>query len=395
MLASKSIRFSIFDLYLGVIFAFPIVTMLADGTIFNRLLFVLLFGLHLVSFFLHPISRKTLLCLLLFILHYIFVFFVTDFPLESSNLLIYFPFFLLYTHFVCDNWEKILIWFQRKKGFVISIIAIWCTLVGVSIFLPSSYYIKEGGSWYFGSFCGSIFRLGPTVMFVQILIIMAQVLYGQKKAVALMVIPLYCVLMGSSRTYLIIGFCLFIISWYIACTSKKVFWGTLIPVAALFVLLVTVSSMGDKIQFTLDENRYGDLWFRITSSRSEFWVELYQAWKKTPGSLKVFGNGIHFSFSIIDAWAHNDFLELLCTFGLLGLFEYVYAMGRLFKRAYGYIRVSTMVKICAFAVWFFNAFLNMHYVYVCSMLSFPFLLLALRCYFKENRVNKWNLSNGR
>lgn len=382
MLDAIRIYLSLQDAYLGILCLFPVATTLRDGTAMNKLLFAALLVLQLGMFFSHPVKKKTLLALCVLAGNYACMLACTDFPLQNYNLLAYFPFFLLYTYFVCDNAGKLLAWFSEHGPYLQGIILLWCAMVAVSALLPGCYQIREGGGRYFGSFCKDIFRLGPSAVFIQILILLRMMLHGRKKEFIFMLIPMYCYLMGSSRTYLVIGFFLFVIGWYLRCDSRKWFWGTVVPLSVAIFLLMMASALGGKIAYTLDENQYGDFWFRITSSRSYLWSWYWQAWVRTPLLNKLLGNHLEFTQITANRWAHNDFIEITCSFGLLGLGHYLYAVRRMFRECC-HSAVPRVIHLCAGMVWLFNALFNMHYVYFCAMLAYPILLLALGVYFSD------------
>lgn len=369
------------DAYLYLICLFPVMTTLTGGGIGNKVLFLLLLFLHLVLFFSRPVKRPTLTMLILLAGNYAFMLAFTDFPLHNYNLLAYYPFFLMYTCFACDNGKMLLQWFFRHSRFVLQVIVIWCAAVVISMFLPGCYQIREGGKLYFGSFCKDIFRLGPSAVFVQILILVRMMLHKKKRAIAFMIVPMACYLMGSSRTYLVVGFFLLVIGWYLVCKSRKLFWGTVLPLSALLILLVGMSALGNKIAYTLDERQFGDFWYRITSSRSYLWEQYLRAWQKTPLFNKLLGNHLEFTLRITERWAHNDFLELLCSFGILGVVQYCAVLRRLFASCWNGRAIPRLLRICAVMVWLFNALFNMHYVYFCAMLGYPLLVLALGEYY--------------
>jgi hypothetical protein len=323
-------------------------------------------------------KRKTVILLVLLAVQYLFVLYHTEFPLINANLLFYYPFFLMYTYFMTDNADKVRKWLTERKDYIYTVVVLWTIIVGISIFVPNCYYVKEGGALYFGSWANDIFRLGPSVMFIQILVIVLQVLHKQKYAMAYMLIPMYCVLMGSSRTYLVIAVLLFVVAWYIASRRKMYFWLALIPAAVLLLILIMNSSMGQKLLFTLDENQYGDFWFRITSSRSVLWADSLEAWSQVPILNKLLGCDINFTNKVTGRWGHNDFIEILCSFGIVGVIQYMAVMLGVLNNSWKDIRLSWVIKTSVIMIWFFNAFFNMHYVYFCAMLSYPFLVLVLR-----------------
>ena len=85
----KPLRFSILDLYLGIICVFPIFTTLIDGTIINKALFALILGLQVYSMFTNRMKKKTVFLLLWLVVHYVYALGVTDFPVANVNLLFY------------------------------------------------------------------------------------------------------------------------------------------------------------------------------------------------------------------------------------------------------------------------------------------------------------------
>lgn len=377
------------DIYLGIICIFPISTMLIDGGIWNKAMFAILFVSHMCILLLRPIKKGTFLRIVVLSLQYIFVICLTRFPMRNSNLLFYYPFFILYSYYMADHMDMLRKWFYKHKHYVHGIILLWTVLVGFSMFVPRCYYYKEGGELYFGSFCESIFRLGPSALFIQVLALVSQVLYRNKKAIWYMLVPLYCYFMGSSRTYLIIGLCLLAISWYIM-VGNKMFWLSVIPLGVTLVMLVWMSPMGEKIRYTLDESRYGDFWFKFTSSRSVIWNDCLTEWNQTRIFNKLFGNDLGFTYYAAGNWAHNDFIEILCTFGVVGLLNYLDAVVSMLRQAFVWKNVPIPVRLCTVMVWLFNAFFNMHYVYFCAMLSYPILMMVIQVWSGSTNMPRTN-----
>ena len=381
----KTARVRIMDIYLVCICLFPIITVLSDEGVFTKILFSIIVAVQLVLLFFRRVKVSTVFLFLLLAIHYVFVLTQTAFPVSNTNLLFYYPFFLVYTYFMCDNSKAVVDWFSRHGAFLKCVVSIWSIIVGISMFLPSCYYIKEGGAYYFGSFCGSIFRLGPSALFIQVLALILQCFHKQRSAILYSILPMYSYFMGSSRTYLVVGVCVFVISWYVFCKKPKKFWKSIVPMAGVLLVILGATSMIEKIKYTLDPENYGDFWFRITSSRSALWQNIFEAWEQTNFGSKLFGNDIAFTINEAGNWAHNDFLEILCSFGILGLATYLLAIKRLTNIAYRDAVIPRIIKICAFMTWIFNAFFNMHYIYFCAMLCYPFLLLTVGSHFGEKK----------
>jgi hypothetical protein len=388
MLEKITMRITLTDLYLGVICVFPIATVLIDESFINKLLFAVLIAVHIGMNLFRPIRMKTGLLLLVLVANYTFALINTNFPLENMNLLFYYPFYLLYTYYLCDHKDEALDWFTKHRGYVLFITLIWTAIVGVSIFFPGCYYVKEGESQYFGSFCGTIFRLGQAAVFIQVLAILIQLIYGMRGAIIFHIVPMYCYFMGSSRTYLVVGLCIFAIAWYMYCKKKVTFWFSVVPMVIAVLAVLSVSAMADKIAYTLDEDQFGDFWFRITSSRSVLWEMDLQAYSEASLWKQIFGCGLEFTVEVSGKWGHNDFIEIICSFGIMGLVQYLFSIWHQIKIGYGRARVPVPVRFCAWMAWFFNAFFNMHYVYFCAMLCYPLLLFAIGRYYENHSVSR-------
>lgn len=380
----------IIDLYIDTICLFPIATLLlkvgGDGII-TKGLFGIMVLMHCFVLLKQPVKKNTMFFLMITFINYIFALFATEFPLQTKNLLFYYPYFILYTFFCIDYKQDVCCWIQNNRGFVLCIIRVWNALVGISMFLPGCYYIKESGRKYFGSFTGTIFRLGPSAVFIQALVLISMVFYKRKKDIIYMIIPMCCFFMGSSRTYLIVGGCLFAIAWYWICQSKRKIYLTIIPLFIVAIILTTQSALGDKIAYTLDPNRYGGFWYKVTSARSLVWAIDINAWSLQPIWKKMMGSGLEFTQKVSGILGHNDFVELLCSFGVLGVLVYTISMLKMIRRFIIKRRVPMTIIICAVTCWLFNACFNMHYTYFCCLLCYPFVLIAINNYYPAETEN--------
>lgn len=388
MSSSKTWKTSAFDLYMRIIFLFPIASVLQNLGDINKILFSMLLIAHALVLIRYRIDKKSFFSILLMLGLLAYSVNRTIFPVLTNNLFFYFPFFVLYVSFFREKRDSFIWWLLQHERFVRGIILIWTVIVGVSVFIPSCYYTKEGGVLYFGSFCGSIFRLGPTAYFIQACVLLSMSLYRRRKDIFFMILPMYCYLMGSSRTYLLIGVCLFTVAWYWYGVKKSVFWITIIPMFAIGLFFLLRSSLMDKIIYTLDDSQYGDFWFRITSSRNVIWQKCLDQYSNRPLLDKLFGNGIDFTTKAAGVWAHNDFIELICSFGIIGLLQYVVLIMHMLKPVIiNKGNVPIVLRVCIILSWLINAFFNMHYVYFCCSLSMPFIVLAVSHYYEKEREN--------
>lgn len=282
----------------------------------------------------------------------------------------------------------------------------WSILMLISLFLPSSYTIEWGEARYFGSYCKTVFRFAPTCIFIMSLSLCAMVCYDKRKYFFYALLPLASIFMGGSRTYLLVGIVLFMILWYYYLPSSKAFFLSIIPIFAVLLIGVFISPMADKIiSTTYTSNSYFDFWGTISNGRTVFWSAELKAFMDCSFFEKLFGNGFNYIYDVnqraIGAriWAHDDFLNLLLSNGLVGLSLYLFSIKGLLKsrRIKKQGKAGSFVPaIGCFMVWFLNAVLNMFYTYFCSLLAFPFLVFAVR---KANSFNsslaESNTENGR
>ena len=331
-------------------------------------------------------KKHTCIGLFFLIVHYIIVVLNTKiYDGVGINLYFYYPFSIIYMTLITDFKDQIIDALKKNKRYVLFILNLWTLIVGISIFLPGCYYVKEGGTVFFGSFVATIFRLGPAAVFIISLIAISMVVYNRKKDIIYAIVPMYCFFMGSSRTYLLVGILLFIVLWYWYCKKNIYFIISMIPISVAIISMIFYSAIGDKIIYSLDENLYGDFWFRFTSSRSEIWTKNILEWMNQPWYNKILGSGFFFSYYVTGLWSHNDFIELICSVGIFGLIYYLYYHITMIKKCLNtQKKIPFVIAFAAVFSWFANAFLNMYYVYFCALLAFPILLLAIRYYYSEN-----------
>ncbi|MBD5133158.1 MAG: O-antigen ligase family protein [Clostridiales bacterium] len=380
-------KFTITELYFYIILFFPITTLFQDYIDgLNRLAFIFLFLIQTILFT-KRIRKKTLWVTMVMMVNYLYSLMVTHGSPDNLNDLFYFPFSIIFMLYISENMGLIDNFLERKRVFVQRILGAWNVLVFLSLLLPSSYGAGWGGSKYFTSFCGSVFRLAPTAIFIMSLALCAMVYYKERKYFAYTLFPLVTIYMGGSRTYLLVALALFMIVWYFFLSSKRLFFLSMLPLGGILIGAISISSMGDKLlatSYTADS--YFDFWGTISSGRTVFWAAEVEAFKECGIIQKLLGGGYNYIYDINEAvvqariWAHNDFLNLLIGNGIVGLGLYLYAVKEIFNN----IKEGLENKQCGwipimgcFAVWFINAMFNMFYTYFCALLAFPLLICAV------------------
>ena len=366
---------------------FPLSTLFQsyfDGI--NKMLFGFLLILQL-KLSLKQINIKNFTIIIIMFISFFFSIISTQGTPYNTNELFYYPFSILFMLYMSENLEIIGDFFQAHKKFIIGILNIWTMIVGISLFLPSSYKISWGGARYFSSFCGSIWRLAPTCIFIMSLALGSMIIYKNKRFLLYSLIPMYSLYMGGSRTYLLVGLALFLIFWYYFSPSKKTFYLSLPCIIILLISLILQTAMADKLNaVSYTTSSYFDFWGTITSGRSIFWLAEIKAFWESNIVEKLIGHGLNFIYEINNnafgglVWAHNDFLQCLISHGIIGLTIYLYSIKKLLNT--NHIKVTRhkdfIPIISCFFVWFINAMFNMFYTYFCSILAFPFLLYAVQ-----------------
>lgn len=374
------------NLLMKLILLMPITT-LFQGYIesINVILFILIFIIEM--FVLVKRMTKKYFFLLFATFSGYLITLVTNDVLPTGNMIIYYLHWIIYAVICAINKDKITEWLKNNETYSRGIMIVWTVAVGISIFLPSSYYIKEGGARYFGSFPGDIFRLGPTALFISILAVVSISFYKRKKDILFTILPLFCGFMGSSRTYFLCLVLVFLIGLYFEFKTKKYFYLLCIPIGILGALVFTYSSLNEKIEYTTDSSQYGDFWFRITSSRSVIWSKIIAAFNELDLLKKIFGAGFGFSNSASYHYSHNDFIEVTVTHGYLGMLFYMIALIGLFYLIFKAVRVKKLIYVFCILVWLSNAMFNMFYCYTCTLFSYPILLIAVSHYFEKQPQN--------
>ena len=150
--------------------------------------------------------------------------------------------------------------------------------------------------------------------------------------------------------------------------------------------------MGAKFISSISEHAYLDPLDVFTSGRSNFWVKDVNAFFEQPLSKRLFGCGFNFVRIVNGAvpgtdargiWAHNDFIQIIITYGFTGLLLYIMNMRIMFKKIMS-SRAPLLINVSIFMIWFFNAMFNMYFTYICSMIALPITFMACEKYRKKH-----------
>lgn len=381
IMLEKKINFDV--LLVLVLMLFPIGTLISGvfGVV-NKILFAVLIVVQGINFLMHKITPRAFVIILLTVICHIFAIFNTVFPLYNLNDIFYFGYTVVYFLYILDNKECFYEALIKCTKYITVIIGIWSLLVFISVLFPSSF-VTNGDNTTFVSFAGNTFRLGPSCLFIMILSFFQMKQTEKRWNILLMILPMICLLAGSARTYFVLGCFMFLIALKAFFKKSEYFILSLIPTCLAITIFVVFGGIGQKFIESFKESAYFDALGKFTSGRSVFWVADMKAFFDQGILNQLFGNGFNFVYDVNQTviynkiWAHNDFIQLLTTFGYLGLGIYCFMMYTLLSEFFKTIKTkSKLVIFSIIMIWFFNAFFNMFYVYFCSLLSFPLLLFA-------------------
>mgnify|MGYP000070832079 CR=1 FL=1 len=378
--------FNINSIIMYIILFFPISsTLKVYLEPLNILFTICCFVMFILFYSLYGITKKETIFYGYALIGIIINCFICRLDFFNVNMVVYFPFFLMYIFYFVRNENEILNFIKDNKKYINFIIYFWSIMIFISLFFPSSY-IYEGQTKGFVSFVGTTFLLCPIAIYMFVLITIQFYLYKEKIYLLLLGMPSLCILLGTTRTYLIGLFCAWLVFIYINIKTKKLFVIIFLICVFLFIGIVFLSPIKDKFIEALNRtNELGiDPLAAFTSGRSLFWsYDMEQILSNNWWNL-LFGNGSNYLYDINKIefhnplWAHNDFIQILADYGIVGLIVYVYLIYYLIRKILKDINIKYTIIIILVFMWFFIAFFNMFYTYFCTMLAFPFYVLIIK-----------------
>ena len=161
---------------------------------------------------------------------------------------------------------------------------------------------------------------------------------------------------------------------YTRIKNKRIFKYVFVLIAILAIGIILVSPIKNKFTTAVGRVDTANLSFieAFTSGRSSFWsYDMYMILHNKIGQL-IFGNGVNYLFYLnkpvfhVPLWAHNDYIQILSDYGILGLVIYIGLMVAIIKKSIKYIDKSKLIIIILVILWAFNAFLICLYIFLCS-----------------------------
>lgn len=348
---------------------------------FNRLLIVLYICISLML--ISKISRKTaVLVAITGILVGVDVF-ITDFPFKSLNDVFYLPVWVINLAVYTTCLEKMKQSLVRMRGYLNSIVCIWSILVIASFFYDGSFRLFDGVK-SFVSFCGTEHRFAATALFIVVILLFQYKITHRKKYILLVILPFVTILLTNTRTYIImlLFLSLYFVLRFVKSTSLRY---TLFLIGVIVFVYAVIYYT--QVKFTQSSVAYQlkkhDMLYVITSGRNEFWAIDLMHFFQSPLINVLWGRGYNFVYETnlqyygTAIWAHNDYINVLCANGLIGLYLYLASFFLFVKKCFNstyvkksYLTLYIMIIVC-------DAMFNMIYTYTIASIATPLIAIAM------------------
>lgn len=387
-------------IFILIIF-FPISTIVQGIKIFNSINKILT-GILIVLLALKNVKTKmyirNLIVLFFSFIIYICSFAYTTKELDNFNDIFYLPLWILLFIWVSDNYDLFKDYIKTKTKLIYKIVVFWNLIVFASLFFSNSYNYNWGGELYFKSFSNGEHRFAAACVFIFTLNWIVTQEKKKYKYMIFSILPIISIFFSGARTYLGVIFVFLICIYYLICKRKSTFYLTIIPIVIISVFLVMLTPMGEKFLSTFN-NKDFDFIDAFTNGRSIFWEADLEAFFSLNVLQQFVGNGYNFIYDINEKaihariWGHNDFINVLLTYGYIGLIIYVYVYQLLSKKILKNAKVSKIIIYGYYFIWIFNAVFNMVYTYICATLALPFILYSLIDYENSLKTDNKGASN--
>lgn len=383
-------KININELIFTLIIFFPISTIVQGINIFNginKILTGVLILLLLLRNIKAKISIKNIIVLFFSLVVYICSFMYTTKELDNFNDIFYLALWILLSLWVRDNYDDFKYYVKIKSRLMYNVVIIWNFIVFISLFFSTSYNLKWGNEFYFKSFSNGEHRFAASCVFIFSLNWIVAQEKGKYKYLVFSILPIISIFLCGARTYLGVIFVFVICIYYLVCKKKSTFYITIIPVIALGIFLVMLTPMGEKFISTFNNEEF-DLLASFTNGRSIFWKADIDAFFDLNFIQQFIGNGYNFIYDVNEKaindriWGHNDFINVLLTYGYIGVYIYMYTFFSMSNCILKSVKVSKIIIYGYYFIWLFNAMFNMVYTYICATLALPYILYSLIDYEK-------------
>ena len=368
-----------------LIASFPVATVLQGISVFDSINRVIMFGLILfliIGLFSNPIGYREFAVLVSGTAMAVIAIILTGKPMYF-NPMIYYPFWILFFVVMARDYKEFIALLTEEEALLRKALIVWEVVVFVSIFFSRSYSY-EWNDKYFTSFAGSAHRFASSCLAMMAFVAVLYINTLNKRYI----IHFLAINMGmffcGARTYLVIGFVYVICLFYVSLKKKRIFYYSILPIIGIGILVILLTPIGTKFTIGFEGEGYYGFWATLTSGRSILWSEDLAAYWDLDIIRKLVGNGANFVYQVSmngvfqrPLYAHNDYINLLCSNGLLGMIVYFWALYNFVNRAKEGQKKAFIPLMGFYTIIYFNAFFNMLYTYPNAVVAVPFIYYSL------------------
>lgn len=256
----------------------------------------------------------------------------------------------------------------------------------IGLFFKTCYVNNWGSTYYVGfGYEPHAFCSGICIIMVLTFFILSQKGNVKLSSLLLFIPGMTGILYSGARTYIIaLGVILAVYYiYYIKRVSIKLF---LIPVIVLVSLYILIhSNMIQKFVFTYNNTYTSDnSLVSFTNGRLDFESVDLEQFNSYNLFNKLFGNGFDYVYDVNEKyvnariWAHNDYIDLLLSVGLIGTTIYIYLELLLIKIIYQSTRDKLLIVL--YSIYMVGiSLLNGLFTYQHFLYSVAFLTVLLTC----------------
>lgn len=282
-----------------------------------------------------------------------------------------------------DSWEKLLRAYNRNSKFIYYVSIADFIIMLISFFNPSCYVQHWGEGTYLYGFTKSGHAMAASCCLALSLTALS---FFQKKVNIMQFIIIgleVVIIMKTGARVFIIPTCL--IAYYFIkrrVKNKRIRMIVYAMAMLAFLFIFLKSNMIKKFIFTIQDpyKNSSSLIESLTSGRSNFWKIDLVDYINSNIFYKIWGHGFTYIYKLnlkyagMEIWAHNDFINILVSCGLVGLVIYISMLFRTLTVLKKLNSRFTYMMLLLYAL--FPAMINGFYSYYHYFSSFFIFALA-------------------
>ena len=282
-----------------------------------------------------------------------------------------------------NSCEKLSLELKNCKKLIITIVVISSMLVIIGLFDERCYSSVWEGHYYRGYTVSEHTFSSGCCLFLTFILFFLKDKHHSFFDFIFFIPGTIGILASGARTFLIP--LILILAVYYLYYIKSFSWKLLLfPIVFLLGIYVFLQSdMYTKFIFVIENTYTSNTWIgRFTSGRTRFWLIDFQAYAELPFINKLIGAGFDYVYNInessigMDIWAHNDFIDLLLSVGIIGLAFYIFVLAACLKSVNRVIS-KRITRIISASYVLLPLLLNGFFIYQHYLYSSLFFILTI------------------